>query len=194
MNLFIRDAKTDPFVPYHGKVLPTDKAPLRVVVPDPNVNYEGHTLPADKVTYTRPAKDLTNNPSRTLIGGYQLPLDCAIYLTGEKVIAQTNILDGVAVFERILRKPYYLEFEMTIRTLNAKGDGYVFPQEELLSLWTKVWLPDTVQTVENTLLNKLGIQEMVVERVYPTTVRGSKNLPLRITGFENIPGDSLIIA
>jgi hypothetical protein len=161
---------------------------------DPNVPYDGRNLPADQVKYVPPPVDLTNNPSRLLIAGIQLPQDCVIYITGKKVIAQTQILDGVAVYERILRAPYDLEFEMVLRTPNPNINGsYIFPQDDMLNIWNNVWLKDTVVTIDNTYLNKLVISEMVIEEISPTTIRGSRNLPLRLKGYENIPGLSLIV-
>jgi Domain of unknown function (DUF6046) len=162
------------------------------------VQYQGKSLPADKKVFTPIPTDLTNNPSRLRLYsadfGLVLPQDSIIYLSGEKKLAMTEILDGVVVYERILRKPYSLEFEFTLRTMDPNNNGqYIFPQEDLLNLWTNVWLPDSVVNIDNTYLNKLGIQEMIIEEITPVTVRGSKNLPVRIRGYENVPGLSLII-
>lgn len=189
---FLKDA-VSPEVYYNGKILPKDKAPLRVDVPDKNVDYHESQLPADKKTPQPLTRDLSNNPSRLVINGYLMPADVAVYITLEKLIAQSNILDGPSVFERITRKPYQLEFEFTIRTQLADGTGYIFPQEETLNFWTNVWVPDSVLRVDNTFLNKLGIQEMIANNGNLTTVRGSKNVPLRLTAWENQPGQSLII-
>jgi hypothetical protein len=164
----------------------------------PNVNYQGKTLPADRVAFTPTPTDLTNNPSRLRLYSptysLVLPQDTIIFLNGEKELAKTQILDGVVVYERICRKPYEIEFEFTLRTINPNSNGeYVFPQEDMLDLWNNVWLPDSVVTIDNTYLNKLGIQEMIIERITPVTVRGSKNLPVKIVGYENQVGQSLII-
>jgi len=183
----------DPNVPYAGKLVPKDAVPYKDPVQDPNVNYAGATLPPDRVVYTPPLKDLTNNPSRIVVGGILLPQDCAIYLDGQKQLVRSNILDGVSVFERILRDPYKIEFEMIVREKLPNGD-YIFPQKEFYDIWSKVWLPNSVLVVENTYLNNLGIQQVIVESVSPTTVRGSTNLPLRLISWENVPGQSLIIA
>lgn len=186
----------DGSVRYAGRTLPRDaKKPVQVTGdtdPSPDqVNYNGKTLPQDKVTYVPPQKDLTNNPSLVVIGGITLPADTAIYLNGKKNLATSKILDGVSVVERISREPYELEFECVVRT--QQGTGYIFPQDELDNLWSNVWLPDSVQTIQNTYLNKLGIQEIIIESVSPTTVRGSKNIPLRIRGYENVPGQTLLV-
>lgn len=197
---FIKDATIpdSPLVYYNGKVLPLQaKKPVQLTGDTEgvqrNVNYNGKELPRDKKTYTPPPRDMTNNPSRVVIGGITLPADTVIYLTGSKVLAQSKILDGVTVVERISREPYELEFECVIRSQDADGN-YIFPQDEVDNIWANIWLPDTVQTIDNTYLNKLGIKEMVIDSITPTTVRGSKNIPLRIRGYENIPGQTIIVS
>lgn len=144
--------------------------------------------------------DLTNKPSILIIGGVTLPNDTVPYLNGSKVIVKDNILDGVAVTERIQRNPYELEFEGILRQytdtgyINSDGSNTIFPQEILDDLWQKVWEPDGVQKVQNTMLNKLGITEMIVEKVTVTPFRGSKDINIRISGYENVPGETLILA
>lgn len=141
----------------------------------------------------------TNVPSRLLLNGFQLPNDVVIYLNGKKVLVMDKILDGVSVTERISRDPYEIELEFTMReksndpSSNINLTQYIFPQDALDSLWQRVWIPDTVLSIDNTYLNKLGIQEMIIETITPTTIRGSMNIPVRIRGWENVPGQSLIL-
>jgi hypothetical protein len=52
----------------------------------------------------------------------QLPLDVIIMVNGKKIIAESKILDGVAVFERILRDPYKVDFEFTVRQLSTNAN------------------------------------------------------------------------
>lgn len=196
---FIKDAiiPDDPNVYYNGRVLPAQaKKPVQTTGdtdPTPEqVPYNGGEFPRDKKTYNPPTKDLTNNPSLLKLGGITMPTDTVIYINGSKVLAQSKIIDGVAVIERISRQPYEIEFECVVRAQDAAGN-YIFPQQALNDLWVNVWLPDTVLTIENTYLNELGIQEMVIETVTPTTVRGSKNIPLRLRGYENVPGQTIIV-
>lgn len=163
------------------------------------IRYNGHELPKDKVKYVAPVKDYSNYPSLTIIGltlaeGVKLPSDCAIYINGKKTIAQSKILDGVAVFERILRDPYEIEFEFVLRTKADTGGEYIFPQKAIETVWKNIFLPDSVLKIQNTYLNGLGVTEIVVESITPTTVRGSKNMPVRIKCFENIEGSSIIIS
>jgi hypothetical protein len=196
---FIKDANIpdSPLIYYNGLVLPTQaKKPVQTTgdtagVPD-QVNYNGGQYPRDKKEYNPPQRDLTNNPSLINIGGVTLPTDTVIYVNGSKTLAQSKILDGVSVIERIMRDPYELEFECVVRSQDAQGN-YVFPQDALDNFWNNIWIPDTVQTIQNTYLNKLGIQEIVIESITPTTVRGSKNIPLRIRAYENIPGQTIIV-
>jgi hypothetical protein len=166
------------------------------IVNDEIIYYNGHELPRDKVTPKKQGVDETNLPSLVILSaGLQdvtLPPDTAIYLDGKKTIATSKILDGVTVYERIMRDPYSIEFEMVIRQKNDLNQ-YVFGQDDLDNLWTNIWLQDTVVNVQNTLLNRLGIFEVVVETITPTTVRGTTNIPVRLKCYENVPGTSIII-
>ena len=196
---FIKDAKVpdNPLVYYNGLILPLQaKKPVQNTGTtegiQEEINYNGGQYPRDKKQYNPPQKDLTNNPSLLIVGNVTLPADTVIYLNGSKTLAQSKIVDGVSVIERISRQPYEIEFECVVRAQDAAGN-WIFPQDALNNIWVNVWVPDTVQTIQNTYLNKLGIQEMVIETVTPTTVRGSKNIPLRMRGYENIPGQTIIV-
>lgn len=205
MPIFINNIPVDPNVKYEGKTYPADRVPLAPVPIDPNVQYAGKVFPRDKVVYSPPAIDPTNQPSVIYIGGLQLPPDTLIMLTGGKIITKDPILDGVVVFEHIARHPYEIEFDLVIREQGAingfnTGDtipGFSlsgnFPQQALNKLWKQVWEPNSVQQVTNTYLNGIGILEIVIESIHPATVRGSKNIPVKIRAYENIPGQSLII-
>ena len=164
---------------------------MPLFIQNPNVNYAGKILPRDKVAFEPIPVDPTNNPSLVTLGGVTLPNDTAIYLNGKKKLVMTPILDGVVVYERILREPYEIEFEGVIRT--QEGNRQIFGQNEIDNIWSNVWLPNSVQKLVNTYLNKLGIMEVVIESITPYTVRGSTNIPFRIRAYENVPGQSLII-
>jgi|ERR1035437_4256910 hypothetical protein len=167
---------------------------LKKQQPEPPINYAGYILPISGMGKTiKPEIDLSNYPSLVNLGGIVLPPDVAIYLDAEKIIAGSKILDGVYVTEHVGRKPYEIEFEMVIRTQDVYTREYIFPQKELENIWNKIWTPNSVVSIQNTYLNGLGIEEMIIEKVTPTTIRGSKNLPLRIKGIENVKGLSLII-
>lgn len=198
----------DPNVKYDGKTYPQDKVPNTPVQGDPNVNYQGGVYPRDKIKYSPPPTDPTNQPQILVIGGYQLPPDTLILLKGEKTITSDAILDGVVVYEHISRKPYDIDFDVVVRELgaipgyspgNSINIGQIllnqpFPQEQINDIWTKIWTPNTVLPVQNTYLNGLGILEIVIRKINPATVRGGKNIPVKIEAHENIPGQSLIIS
>ena len=84
----------------------------------------------------------------------RLPIDVVIGLDGDKVIAESKILDGVAVFERISRKPFEINFEFTCREQDESGN-YVFPQDTIQELVQTVWQKDQVIQLKNTFLNSL---------------------------------------
>lgn len=141
---------------------------------------------------TRADFDPKNNPSEVIINNVTLPADTIIILNGEKVIAESKILDGVAVFERVSRKPFEINFEFTIRqqnfeisTLLNHPDKYIFPQDKIEYYMQNVFLPDSVATLKNTFLNGLGITEIILKPITLTTIRGSTNVLGSLKAFEN---------
>jgi hypothetical protein len=166
--------------------------------------------------------DLTNTPHIVFLTAktgvntktVQLPLDVQIMVNGKKIIAESKILDGVSVYERILREPYKIDFEFTVRqvlsqpgsdaTLNntaRKDQKYVFPQDVLEDYIKNAWEPNSIITVENSYLNKVyGIFELVIaELPEVATVRGSNNVPMKLSCKENVDSqdyyaDTLIFA
>lgn len=192
MAFFIK-TPPDNSVKYHGKILPQDAAPAAIPDVDPTVNYAGKKLPQQAQLPNLAPPDQTNNPSLVQVGGITLPPDVIILLNGEKIIAISKILDGVAVTEHIGREPYEVEFEFTYRTSNDNGVTYIFPQDAIDNVWTNVWTPNSVQPLVNTYLNKLGISQLIIRKVHNSTVRGSKNVPARMTCIENVSGTSLIL-
>jgi hypothetical protein len=195
----------DPNVDYHGKQLPKDRAAQKVTTPDPNVDYAGYVLPGQKATPQTQTPDQTNNPSLVIIGGVTLPGDCTISFPGKNILVQTQILDGVSVFERINRAPIEIDFDFTIRMQQIGGIAYrgttppsglaaggmpqnLFPQAYLENIWNNIFLPKSVQTLQNTLLNGLGISQLIIESVRSYTVRGSTDVPFKIRAYENVYG------
>lgn len=177
----------DPIVHYAGHDIPP-REPLMDVPVDPNVNYAGNTLPAQRVT-PQPFKiDPTNNPSSIAIGGIFLPNSTQIIPKGEKILAESQILDGVSVFEHISRKAYEIDFDILIwdSTMNAP-----FPQQQINDIWNNIWLPNTVQTLQNTFLNGCGILQIIIKSISPMPKLGSTNVILRIKALENQVGTSI---
>lgn len=195
MPFFINNQPAqDPTVKYAGKTLPADKAAGPSQTPQPAaVEYAGKQLPRDKSLKAPVPKDLTNNPSLIIIGGITLPQDTVILMDFEKLIPGSKILDGVYVAEHVGRMPYELELEGTFRVSDPTKTMNIFPQEEIDNLFQNVWLPDTVQPVQNTYLNRLGIQEIIIKKGKTVTVRGSTNLPFRLWAMENQVGTTLIV-
>ena len=161
----------------------------------PSVNYAGKTLPQDAAPQQVVTIDPTNNPSAIQLDNGEeaitLPGDTIIRIEAEKIIAESKILDGVNVIEHIGRHPYKIEFSGKFRSLASNGIDYVFPQDLLDDNWNYLWLPNTVLTLTNTYLNKLGIQQVVITSLNPEKVRGSKDVPFIIRCIENVPGTSL---
>ena len=161
----------------------------------PAIHYAGKTLPDDAAPQQTFIIDPTNNPSAIQLDNGEeaitLPKDTVIRMEGEKILAESKILDGVNVVEHISRHAYKIEFMGKFRTLASNGIDYVFPQDTLDDVWNYLFLPNTVLTLTNTYLNKLGIQQVIVTHINPETVRGSKDVPFIIKCIENVPGSSL---
>lgn len=193
---------------YHGHQLPRDKAAIRPVVVDPNVPYAGKILPQDKVTPI-PFIDKTNTPGLIIIGGIILPPDTTMQVDPKKLIVETKILDGVVVYERISREATVIEFNCTLRMQTQGGQTFyntntappglqgpvnnIFAQQYLHDIWYSVFMPDSVVSLQNSLLNNIGIFELVIEAAPFNTVTGTTNIPVRIRCKENVQGESLII-
>lgn len=175
---------------YDGKELPQDAASLADAPINTDVNYQGKTLPDQAVKPIKEVVDLTNNPKAIIIGGISLPNSSSIMVSGKKTIAESQIIDGVSVFEHISRKPYEIEFKFLIWDSSIHP---VFPQSVINNLWTNVWLPNSVQRVTNTYLNGLGIQQIIIESIKPMPRLGSKNVDMVIKAYENQFGQTIII-
>jgi hypothetical protein len=146
-----------------------------------------------------------NQVNQVLINGYQLPLDVIISLNGRKIIAESQIVDGVEVFERIARKSARITFDFTLRgiikdttRLGVPLDRYVFPMSSINPLWDAtrsqdimeffkiVWVPDEVVNIKNVVLNGLGISQIIVGDSYDMrTTRGSVDVGIVLKAIEN---------
>lgn len=153
---------------------------------------------------TKTDVDLLNNPKSLSMREHGstdpytiLPYDIEISIQGEKVLAESKILDGVFVYERILRNPYEIDISFTIREIKTQPNDldwtvqqmaakdFVFPQRVMNRIFTQLWQKDNVLDVYNTMLNRLGIEQVVVKSVNISTVRGSTNVPCRLSCKEN---------
>ncbi len=128
--------------------------------------------------------DPTNVPSQVFLNGVELPGDTLLSLNGDKVIAESKILDGVAVFERVSRKPFEINFDFNLRALNIIGQ-YVFPNELAYDIVNDIWSIDQVIQCQNTFLNKLGINDVVIKSISFVPIRGSSTLPCSLKCLEN---------
>lgn len=181
-------------VQYQGYTLPADAAPLADPPIDVNVFYNGKELPAQAVKPIPFVPDPSNSPSSIVIGAVFLPASTQVFVRGEKIIAESQIIDGVSVFEHISRKPYEIDFDVTIwQGDNSNQASVTFPQQQINNIWQSLWLPNTVQTLNNTYLNGLGIQQVIVKSIAPQPRLGSTVLVMRIKCFENQPGQTIIM-
>jgi hypothetical protein len=123
--------------------------------------------------------DPTNVPSVVSLNNIDLPRDVVIGLNGEKVIAESKILDGAYIFERVGRKPFEINLEFNLRDVDVLN-RYIFPNEKAYEIVTDIWQVDQVIPIRNTFLNKIGITDVIVKTIAFSTIRGNTNLPLSI--------------
>lgn len=219
MAIFIQPA--DPNVKYAGKILPAGRSLQYNGDPpaDPNVGYNGSQLPQEAIKAVPPTIDLTNLPSLVVLGtlasavspfngvvvnappitgatlpngGIVLPADVQIKHDLDKVVTGEGILDGVWVTEHIRRKPINISMSFIIRA--KTGQDWIFGQQFLDDLYQKILLVSGVIWVQNTMLNKIGVTQLVLIKSTGTTIRGNINQPITLDFWENIPGRSLIVS
>lgn len=194
MGLINGQPLPNPEVQYAGKKLPQDATPLANPPIDPNVFYAGKQLPVQAVQTQPYVVDQSNNPSSIAIGGIFLPTSTQIILRGEKIIAESQIIDGVSVFEHISRKPYEIDFDITIwQGDNSNQASTRFPQQQINDIWSTIWAPNSVQNITNTYLNGLGIQQIIIKSINPQPKLGSTNVVMRMKCYENEAGQSIIM-
>lgn len=204
-------------VRYAGKLVPQDNPPYAPATPSDTVNYGYKQLPQDAVKFIPVPLDPTNQPSLVILstsqgqitpytgttyqppvtgdilpsGAIVLPADVVIRGYVEKIIADTTIVDGVEVTEHIRRTPYYIDMEFVVRA--KSGNQWLFAQNYLNQLNQKIMMPESVLYIANTLINGLGITELILKKGDFETVRGNINIPMTLKFKENMPGKSLII-
>lgn len=210
----------NPNVNYAGHVLPRDAQPTGSTFPvSPDIQYGGASLPEQAVKAQPVQPDMTNIPQLVVLGtlasnispfaglatspppvtgatlangGIVLPADVRIEINGKKIVSSTTILDGVEVTQHVRRDANRIIFEFTAR---AKTNGmWTFAQDFIDALYQKIYLPSSVIYVQNTLLNKMGISQLVLDDWKLSTRRGSINVPITLSFRENIPGKSLILS
>ena len=126
--------------------------------------------------------DPTNQPSQVILNGYTLPENVQIVDSNGKIIAETKILDGVMVYERVSRLPMDITFEFTFREINTGQypnsplNKYVFPQKMIENFNSNVWQKDQTIEVKNSYLNGLGILYLILKDVTKTTIRGNTDV------------------
>ncbi len=179
-----------PVIYYDGYTLPQDAAALADVPVNPNVNYAGYNLPEQAIKPTPYVIDPSNNPSGLTIGNVVFPASTQIIPKGDKIIPESQIIDGVTVFQHVSRKATELDFEVL---LWENGSNVRFPQERINAIWTNLFIPNSVQPVINTWLNNLGISQLIIKSISPKPRVGSTNVTLKIKAYENQVGQTLII-
>lgn len=183
------------------------------------VRYAGKTYPQDAAPARTYTLDQTNNPGLVVIGGTAgdvsanislqviagggsvpsatsgviLPADTVILVKWVKRLARSEILNGPDVTQMIRTRASEVIFTFTLRQPDTVNGGYKFPQDDFDTVLKNIFLPNKVQSVQNTWLNKQGITQLVFEELEPTVHRGATKMPVRLKGYQNMPGTSSLI-
>jgi hypothetical protein len=150
--------------------------------------FWGKTLPSGQAPPVIKATDSTNAPWQTVLDTITLPENTIINISGKKRLARFEVVDGVSLFMGVGRQPAEINFEVLL--LDKDSSGYIFPQRSINQILLDLMEPVTVTKVRNTLLNGLGIQQILIQSVNTTMVRGSTNIILKIKALENVFGYS----
>ncbi len=185
-----------------NSVLTQQPQPITGPVPaeKTTIVYDGKSLQRIPAGNLPTVQDSSNNPSYFVIAGIVLSGNAVVPVKDEKVIAESQIIDGVTVFEHISRKSAEIDFDFTIfppGVITGEAGGTqktvynnvtTFNQQVLNQFWNSIFLPNSVQQVQNTYLNGLGIQEIIVKSVSIAPRPGSANISVKMKAFENQPG------
>ena len=145
------------------------------------------------------------------LNGYLMPSDIQYDLSFDKMVAESQILDGAIVYERVTRKAVQIDFKFTVRSYEVsqpervvgifgkefkfpevKTEDYYFPDTEFSEFYTKVFKIDNIIQVENSFINKLGITELVVRDMQVETILGNTDIRVKLKCSENyVPQSSL---
>jgi hypothetical protein len=149
----------------------------------------------------------------------ELPADTTIQTSASKLLAKSQIIDGVAVFERITRAPIELNFDFTYMQYN---DGkpvtpenkapimnifkvgivkdrniYQYPINLIKDFYDKIYTKGAVITLKNNYINTaFGIMNIILEDFQTTQERGSMFIGGRLKAYEDfysLDATSLII-
>jgi hypothetical protein len=136
-----------------------------------------------------------------LVGGVQLPADVNILPDFEKFIVLDNILDGVPITEYVGRKATQFTITATFRAYYKAPEISAldfspnkFPQEDIEQFFQNVYQPNGSLTIQNSILNGLGITSIIINKMSLKFVNGSTNVNLTLHCYEDVAGANLILS
>lgn len=151
---------------------------------------------------------IDNQPFSLKINGIQLPYDVEFSIKGDKMIAISQIIDGGQLFERVTEKAHQIDFTFVLREYeNAKRSiapldnsiirfynkyvtptyqKQIYPISELKKIWQSIWKKNEIVKVENSILNSIGIVEIVCQDISLSTKRGFLGIEMKLSGLENM--------
>ncbi len=140
---------------------------------------------------------MANTSYKFILNDIQFPPDINITINGSKIIAESKILDGVAVFERVITEPLKIDIAFTCRQfenqpnkyLDAIGQNYsgeqILAQDVFENIFVSTFQPNRVLKIQNVFLNKIGVNEVIVQPISASLIPGSGKIFVQMTLIEN---------
>jgi len=185
---------------------PTDVAIVKLVPVSDLLNTPSLcTIGAQVVTETQ-VETLENGetisyPVQRIVGGVTLPADVNIEPEFEKYIIVDSILNGSPVTEYVGRKATRFTINATFRAAYTNGQinandlsNNIFPQSLLEDFFQQVFQPNGSISIQNSILNGLGITNIIVTKMKPKFTNGSYNIGLTLDCYEDVAGSSLLLS
>lgn len=180
---------------YHGTQIPPKPAVLPILPEKTTIVYDGQTLSQIPARAIPIVQNPANDPSYCVIGNVVLSANILLPIKNKKLIAKSQIVDGVTVFEHVSREAAEIDFDFTIfpagviqgtaSNTNAFNNVTTFNQTSLNTFWSTIWSANTIQAVQNTYLNGLGISQIIIESITVIPMHGKPNVGVKMRALEN---------
>jgi hypothetical protein len=174
--------------------------PVSDLLNTPSVCTIGAQVVTETQVETLDTGETISYPVQRIVGGVTLPADVLIEPEFEKFIILDTILDGTPVTEYVGRKATKFTINATFRAsytgnqVNAADlTQNIFPQSLLEEFFQQVFQPNGSLSIQNSILNGLGITNIIVQKMKPTFTRGSYNIGLTLDCYEDVAGASLLL-
>jgi len=174
--------------------------PITDLLNTPSMCTIGAQVVTETQVETLDTGEVISYPVQRIVGGVTLPADVNIEPNFEKFIVLDNILNGAPVTEYVSRKATKFTITATFRAQYNNGQinandltANIFPQDLLETFFQQVFQPNGSISIQNSILNGLGITNIIVQSMKPKFTNGSYNIGLTLECYEDVAGSSLLL-